>query len=375
MNGPANICTEKRRAYTLIEMIIALVLVSALMSSVWGIMSLYNSLLTAGRKQTTQQQLVRSVFQLIDEDLNAVVASSQPVPPSEVDDFSVTPDFNIVEIADSFGNDTTSRLPPVQMSLTGTATAIRLSGQRFVVPVHKAPSDMDLLNELGGGRQFSKAQLPAGEAAHVPEFQTIVYQLQAPGAADSLNALSSGLYRLQANSSEFQSLVAQQSTVEQNMATDDVAVGRATLEALLFPAADSLAAETEGTDSGMPAVSFERIPEIVGCRFQYFNGQTWQDSWSADQSSQLPAAVRVSIDVVSSAAAQQWNSLNSSRPEADLLAGQTGAATNVAQAIAPDASTDAAASVVRATRFERTILLDTVRSPASATAGGVEDSL
>ena len=70
---------EKRSGYTLVEMIIAMVLVSALMSSVWTIMSLYNGLLTAGRDRTTEQQLVRSLFELVNEDIagvNAVATQS-----------------------------------------------------------------------------------------------------------------------------------------------------------------------------------------------------------------------------------------------------------------------------------------------------------
>ena len=65
---------RRNGGYTLTEMIIAMVLVSALMSTVWGVMSLYNGLLTAGRDRTSQQQLVRSLFELINDDLTAVNA-------------------------------------------------------------------------------------------------------------------------------------------------------------------------------------------------------------------------------------------------------------------------------------------------------------
>ena len=123
--------TRPRSGYTLIEMIIAMVLVSALMSSVWGIMSLYNSLLTAGRNRTTQQQLVRSVFQIIEEDLGGV--SRQPPDPgiasgpSAVDAF---PDLSteLPSPADLIAASTTGQPAaqhPAQLSLTGNATALR----------------------------------------------------------------------------------------------------------------------------------------------------------------------------------------------------------------------------------------------------------
>jgi hypothetical protein len=78
--------------------------------------------------------------------------------------------------------------------------------------------------------------------------------------------------------------------------------------------------------------------------------------------------------VVTLTDAQQLNSLNSSSSDADLFAGQTGPAANVAEAPAPDAESDAA-TVVRATRFEHTILLDTVRRPVNAITDGEVNSL
>jgi len=233
---------------------------------------------------------------------------------------------------------------------------------------------MDLLNELGGGSLSSDSPVPEGETVDVPEFQTIVYQLQAPGATDSLNSLSSGLYRLQANTVEFQSLIAQQSTAEQNMATDDVGVGRAALEALLFPAADSLADEAGDTESEMPAASFERIPEVVDCQFEYFNGQTWQSYWSANEESRLPVAVRVSLDVVSGTDVQQMNLLNPPGPDADPFAARTGDSSDADASTMPEAGVDESATVIRAARFERTILLDAVHSPVNAISSGMEGS-
>lgn len=360
MNGSSNRHSKSRQAYTLIEMIISMVLVSALMSSVWGIMSLYNSLLTAGRDQTTQQQLVRSVFQLIDEDVRAVAISS-PTDLVALDN-TIPGQSNLTSLQmdlDAFSEKRSAGLPPVQISLTGTSTAIRLSLQRFVVPAHEAPSDIDLLNELGGGSQSESSQQPEGQAADVPEFQTVVYQLQSPGSADGANSLSSGFYRLQAATSEFQSLIAQRSTIEQNMATDDVAVGRPILEALLFPAADSLA-EEEASDTEIPEVSFERIPEVVGCRFQYFDGRTWRDDWPSDQRFNLPAAVRVSLDVVSTADASQLNPTSPSSSDVDRLAGQPRDTSISSDPELRSVDSEAAAATLRATRFERTILLDSV---------------
>ena len=70
---------KHRGAYTLIEMLIASVLVAALMSVVWSMMSMYNGYLTAGQSQAVEQQLIRSVLDLLEDDLqSAAIADTNP---------------------------------------------------------------------------------------------------------------------------------------------------------------------------------------------------------------------------------------------------------------------------------------------------------
>ena len=61
--------SRPRSGYTLMEMLIAMVLVSALMASAYGILSLYNGLLTAGKEQTESQQLIRSLHGLLEDEV------------------------------------------------------------------------------------------------------------------------------------------------------------------------------------------------------------------------------------------------------------------------------------------------------------------
>ena len=85
--------TVLRSGYTLVEMLIASVLVAALMSVVWGMMSMYNSYLTAGQSQAVEQQLVRSIMQMIESDLQSVsVTDTNPkiVPALAFSDASLT---------------------------------------------------------------------------------------------------------------------------------------------------------------------------------------------------------------------------------------------------------------------------------------------
>jgi prepilin-type N-terminal cleavage/methylation domain-containing protein len=372
--------TRPRSGYTLIEMIISMVLVSALMSSVWGIMSLYNSLLTAGRDRTTQEQLVRSVFQIIEEDLGGVSLrpSDTAVAHDTLPRDTLTRDTLTV---DAFP-DPSTELPaltdlmatsaieqptaqhPAQLSLTGNATALRLSIRQFVPPAAKQPSAIDLLNELGGGSAAQSTTLPEGVAADVPEFQTVIYQFESAATSSAGNALPSGLYRVQADSVQLQALLAERSTAEETMAWDDVSIRRPTLEALLFPPEDALDDPLSQDAAGGPAATCDLIPEVVKCHFEYFDGQSWRSSWASDQASALPVAIQISIDVVSSADAGQLIEPSGNPGQADPLQQKLSSPTdNNTQTI--ELTTDPAVRIP-ATRFTRLILLDTTRSPAAA---------
>lgn len=386
--------------YTLIEMLIAMVLVAALMSSMWGILSLYNHLLTSGKERTGQQQLVRSIFQVLDEDLLGVVlptAEQTPSTGSTSPSLLDTADTNSVfsdplsavpmsseSAASNSGQQEIGRLAlsrPGQMSLVGTSTAMRLAVRRFVEPSQQPVSDIDLLNQLGGGSAGEASALPDGIAARVPEFQMIVYQFESAATASGPTALPPGLLRLTIDASEFSAMLDQQSTAERSRGSDEVALSRTTLEALLFPAADDrTAAEADAADvEGVAHLSvpqIDYIPEITGCRFQYFDGQSWLSAWSADRGSKLPAAIRVTLDVVSAQDLQRLTPGVSSQTTSDefqkqLLSGQQPSATNAAPAAQVQSSlaaqtVDVTQELIPATRFERLILLETARVPAGA---------
>ncbi|MEQ9408391.1 MAG: prepilin-type N-terminal cleavage/methylation domain-containing protein [Fuerstiella sp.] len=358
-----------RSGYTLIEMIISMVLVSALMSSVWGIMSLYNSLLTAGRDRTTQQQLVRSVLQIIEEDLTGV--SLRPS-----DTAVVTPDSSTTEQfpdpvtefpfqtdvkATSFEADP-SATSPGQLSLIGNATALRLNIRQFVSPVATQPSAIDVLNELGGGSAAQSATLPEGMAADVPEFQTVIYQFESAASSSADSALPGGLYRVQADSVQLQALLAEQSTAERMMASDSVSLSRPTMEALLFPPVDPRDDQLSESGADVPEATCDLIPEVVKCQLEYFDGQSWSSTWDSDQVMGLPVAIRISIDVVSTVDAGQLAEASGSAGQPDPLQ-QELSSPAVGDARGTEFDT-APAARIPATRFSRLILLDTTRSPA-----------
>ncbi|MDG2127612.1 MAG: type II secretion system protein GspJ [Fuerstiella sp.] len=356
-----------RSGYTLVEMLIAMILVATLMSVAWGVMSMYNSLLTAGQSQTTEQQLVRSLFQIMSEDFSAVVLKSgeqsslqsgsgidELLSPLEFDleEFTVFPDVSGVESRDYVG--------PARVALTGTATAIRVTARRLPPQVVTAQANIDLLNDLGGGSQRADSR-EEGLSARVAEFQTVVYQLQPFGQADGISSLPSGLYRLQTDAMEFQALRAERSTMEESLSTDDVSIDRSTLETLLFPQNNRVGDTSDDAES-LVRPSYELIPEVVGCRFQYFDGQAWVDDWPENRAETLPAAVRISLDVITATELGELSlAMTQSGGILDDELDRSFSQMDSGNVATPLNETDPWTGVVPRT-FSRIILLDTTRS-------------
>lgn len=352
---------DGNRGYTLTEMIIAMVLVSALMSTVWGVMSLYNGLLTAGRDRTSSQQLVRSLFDLLNEDLSAVNADAEAPLLSEFgdtfDDLTSDDEF---AFAAAMPHDQEKQSASGQLSLSGSATAMRLQIRSFVPPDLSPPSDIDLLNELGGGSASRQ------QGSHrVSEFQTIVYQTTPRGQNSSVNvgaeSLSPGLYRIQVETQSLAALEANQSTAEQLRQMNIIEVSRQNLTALLNPqtgSADNPLDEQPLNNRPVAQLQVDAVPEVVGCQFEYFDGTTWQLSWNDNLTRRLPVAVRVSLDVVEGKDIARLAELYPSDG--------TTVAEDATTPIEEPAGSDELYSV-SAKRYSRTILLD---STAAVGSGG-----
>ncbi len=333
-----------RRGYTLIEMLIASVLVAALMSVVWGMMSMYNSYLTAGQTQAVEQQLIRSLLQLLEVDLqNVAIADTNPtIVPVMEDSGSDIPGASstAAEIVDGARTDSLSEtseifidepsvlagftaagalMTPGGISFTGNSSSFRLSMQ--MLPPQDAfgsgdalmnpndpsstsgaapSSDPSVLNSSTGLMGVDGMSVD-GMAPEVAEHQTIIWQFQAPGVLSGTQALKPGLYRIQTESLALQTALNQQDSMPEDASTDaEGSVDQMTLEALLFPPVDSAnpTAAINGEQASPLIPKFDAIPEVVSCRFEYFSGSAWTSTWNSEQQQGLPVAVRVKLRLV-----------------------------------------------------------------------------
>ncbi len=91
--------------------------------------------------------------------------------------------------------------------------------------------------------------------------------------------------------------------LEDHAPDNETSVDRMTLEALLFPPVDSRRESgTAGEEAAVQNVpTFDLIPEIVSCRFEYFSGSSWASTWNSDQQQGLPVAIRIRMRLVNAA--------------------------------------------------------------------------
>jgi len=338
---------NRRNAYTLIEMLIASVLVAALMSVVWSMMSMYNGYLRAGQSQAVEQQLIRSLLLLLEDDLQSVaIPDINPVLTAsfeaigepggkltggasdetqldsvqQVDPFSIDNEaISLFTDAVKSKNETTLG----RISLLGNSHSVRLSIETVTPdslpvaanpegPVEQSSTEFgtEPLNPATASnavQSFDDQAAIEGMAPEVPEFRTIIWQFEPVGVTSSgPSSLRSGLYRIETESQALQAALGQQETlVEDAGQNDDMSVDRLTLEALLFPPVDNRRQETQSMSTtdierGNSVPQFDVIPEVVGCRFEYFSGSAWMTSWNSDQQQGLPLAVRIRLHLVAS---------------------------------------------------------------------------
>ncbi len=427
--GPSlrNYQRSERGGYTLVEMLIASVLVAALMSVVWGMMSMYNSYLTAGQSQATERQLIRSLLQLLENDLQSVSApdtnpkvvptlesmnessalsTEMPAPvvdPMSVDPLAVATESALAEPSVLAGLAAGEILIlPSQVSLVGNSSSLKLSieqpakAEPPVLSQNPMSSDTSLpsgdlsIPEATTGSESVVSSDDAisveGVAPKVSEYQTIIWQFQPPGMIAGNQSLRAGLYRIQTESLSLQSALNQQDSLLENTETEnDASLDRITLETLLFPPANT---QQESGGAALPSDAsvknvpkFDLIPEVVSCRFEYFNGSSWAWMWNSDQQQSLPLAIRVRMRLVSGEDLDKLtqifgDSTSEESPLDEAIDGSISGSPSTA-ALTPEVTEDPTAdplATIKTRQVERIFLLQPVTGPMPEPGTGSDAS-
>ena len=274
-----------RRGFTLLEILIATALMTTLLWSLWALMDVYSDLFKKGQARTEQSQLVRSLSQLLTDDLRSAIQDPAVPPPKTSRTQMAARRFGMYGTSDYLRIDIL-QVPPFPIAPTPTSDEMQSSS------LTGAPS-------LGEGEV---------RIAQAPELRTVYYEFTAPKAPDTEEGFAvdaepelesdqpdarPGLTRRELDfetpdeefeaDSEFQSAIPdgfQIETFDDSMMEEE----RESFDEIL---------EGEPDDSLMWA------PEVVGLRFRYFDGRGWQSSWDSLQRKGLPVAVEVNMRISS----------------------------------------------------------------------------
>lgn len=314
---------RKNQGLTLLEITLTLALMATIFSMVWGLMTLYSRHYLMGEKRMARAQLVRSISQMLDNDLSSAV--QDPIHPTRPE--------------------TSEAVSIRRFGLRGDSVSLAIDVVEPNLFAETATPAENLAFAVGGGKPRSP---------QVPELKTIFYEFVPINARDTSNdppADSPGgggsalIGTLQTPTPEGDTLAQTgvadvrpfvrkfglsrreldfETPDENNAAVSDKAGGGAGSEvigSLSEPPRSSFAISqdengrlldglAEATDTFLrPSLTAPQIaleiedgsmwaPEVVNCRFRYFDGQDWFDTWNSLERSGLPVAIEVTMELM-----------------------------------------------------------------------------
>jgi type II secretory pathway pseudopilin PulG len=241
---------RRRRAFTLVEMLLATSLCAVLLGSLWMLMSTYGELFDKGQRQVERVQLCRALLEQVADDLRSAIQDPLPGNANETAGAAQRRRFGL------FGSSRELRFDILQLT----------PYQGNPVPVGRA----------AGGTEETRA-------ARVPELRTVHYAFLVPSTSDeSLASSQQGLVR-----SELDFETPLDAAMEPDAGVDPAVAN------VPEAAADPNAA------AGLDADDDTRlwVPEVVSLQFRYFDGRGWSDAWNSLERKSLPAAVEIQLQL------------------------------------------------------------------------------
>jgi hypothetical protein len=342
--------TRRGQAYTLIEVLIAGVLVTVMMVAVWSLLRTWSNLYDKGQSRTELSQLVRSISDQFAEDIQSAVV---PVPVrSSRSGSSVSATSSSSSSSDPLGDTSVGATAADPMALESEVSSfevreVALIGGKdwLVLDVVRTPNPWQQSTDVDSDMD---PQVDSGPQVYVPELQRVMYTFVGSiesdplfGDFDSADALDAGdgfgmadmfgtpdyidgqettpgLLRL-AMAREFVGQLDDQDELaggrfggtsprtgafqlrDQVLMVDSYDLSSAITEeqppeseAFVIPENEEMLGDVGGVQ-GILEQDF--IPEVSWLEFRYFSGSSWTDAWDSSRSRRLPVAVEIRFEL------------------------------------------------------------------------------
>ena len=246
----------RRRAFTLLEVMLSLTLATILLGAIYAAMNQSWRLTASGREEMARSQVARALLKRIAQDVRAVMFVPPPPSDGETDDVTGTTSTSTSGTSTGSTSSTTSCTGTTAGTTTDTSTettettpsaksiGIRGTATRIELHISRARRDLDFAANVDGNTLTTRTS----------DLQAVTYTLGLSGGATA-----AGLIR-----SEGDRLIVQ-------------------------------AIEEKGGDALTASRSQSLAPEVAALAFRYFDGTAWYTVWDSLENGYLPRAVEVSI--------------------------------------------------------------------------------
>jgi type II secretory pathway pseudopilin PulG len=277
----------RRRAFTLLEVLLATVLSATLLLALWSLFRVYSNLFVAGQDESLRQQLIRSLTEQLTSDLQNTIQdpTAGPAAPAE-------------------GTGSVRRF-----SLSGTSRELRID----VLETSPVVAEQALDESQDAAIEFNRTSEPP----RLPELRTVVYEFVAPASPDDplladdrtaalspvaepLDAepLPSGLIRRQYrwDAPDGDTSAAGDDPLE---VIETAQVSDAEIEAVDLSAANPLGPMDAEAEAPIAVIDDAEmiVPEVASLEFRYYDGRSWTSSWDSVARKGLPLAVEATFEV------------------------------------------------------------------------------
>lgn len=281
-----------RSGITLIELMIAMSLMTALLALVWSLFGTYSKLEQRGSRTAVRLQLIRSLHQQLQDDLQAIVVGQ----PGSASLLSESPE-----------PEAQANTLPNGVFFIGEPT--RLEFLR----------NSDAQDRMMGTRQLVSDTSGSNASQHSQLYQNVLYEwvtdeptvyAQDFGLGAELDAeedrvspevefpvdTTSGLTRTERRWSDS---LGDSTAAYRQPSGEFVPDAQTRLESIdTFTVGASELSGAVGVNFDQPApIAVDRVPEVVHWRFRYFDGLRWQSQWNSETTGELPMAIEVRFDL------------------------------------------------------------------------------
>ena len=293
----------RREGFTLLEILIATALMTTLLWSLWTLMDIYTDLFADGEARTEQSQLVRSLSQLLTDDLRSAIQDPAVPVPKTSRTQTAARRFGMYGTADYLRIDIL-QVPPFPIAPTPTADEMEST----------SPTASGLTSE------------DEIRIAQAPELRTVYYEFTPPKAPQTEEGLEVDMSLEPAEPDARPGLTRREldfETPDEEVESDSEIQSAIPDDFQIETFDDSMLEEEEESFDEIlesePDDSVMWAPEVVGLRFRYFDGRGWRSSWDSLARKGLPVAVEVNMQISSFDDAEKIHR-SAGQEEAGLLA-------------------------------------------------------